>query len=473
MVVAAVWAGAAGAAVALAANGPATPAATRAADTLPFAFRERAFPVSVIDLEHRFYSGNKVLPRQDTGVHDAAGVRMRRLHGVLVDLPRLQATYGLLNLNTYRLSGDVFYLERALAQARRLVSNAVAAGDAWFIPTPIRCHRHGVGSEPIEPPYFSALAQGRTLLFFSRLAAVTAETRWRTAADRVFAAFVRVGARGGPQVTLVDDRGYVWLQEWPWAGWQPDDTYNGHISAAFGIYEYYCLSGDARARSLFRGAATTALEYAADFRQPGWVSHYCLAHLITNPNYHRIHVQQLLTLYRLTHDPGFARYADLFQGDYPAPDVSGTARIDAGVREVYRVTGGVPVPHSAVAFKAPERVRVTQRLRLRGHGIFLHIAGGRLSGLWLEEIPGRVYVQGAVVPLSYWPARRVELSPGRDYMVRTFGEDGSEVARAVVAAGTDLRAGRGAVVDGFHSVRLSGGAVDGYWLRLGRGVTVF
>jgi hypothetical protein len=452
--------------------GPAAAASGSAASAPVSSFRERDFAVPVMALVNRLYSGDRPVPRRDGGVHDAHGVRMRLVAGELRDLPRLQATYGLLNLNTYRLTGDGFFLERALAQAGRLVSNMVTSGGAWFVPTPISCHRHGVGSEPIAAPYFSALAQGRTLLFFSRLAAVTGEQRWRTAAGRVFAAFRLREPRRGPCVITVDDGSYLWLQEWPWAGWLPDDTFNGHISAAFGIYEYYCVTRDPLALSLFRGAATTVLHYAPTFRQPGWLSRYCLAHLITNPNYHRIHVQQLLVLHTFTREPEFAHYADLFESDYPAPSVSGSLRICAGTHVVARPAGEEAGARTAVTFAHPVRARVTRRQRMRGDGIFFRVASGPLSGQWIEEEPGRVYLPGPVVQLRYWPLRALTLAAGRTYTARLYGDGGAEVARATMAAGATLAADRGAVVDGYPSVRLSGGELNGYWLRLGSGVTL-
>jgi hypothetical protein len=451
----------------------AAPTLARAqAGGLPFPFRARDFAVRVVPLDHRLYSGHTSVPRRDSGVHDAAGVRMRRIHGVLHDLPRLQATYGLLNLNTYRITGDRYFLDRSLAQARRLAANAVSSNGAWFMPTPIRCGRHGRGSEPIGSPYYSALAQGRALLFFSRLAAVLGDERWRRAAERVFAAFPLAVPRRGPRVVMVDAGGYCWLQEWPWAGYVPDDTLNGHISAAFGIYEYYCLTGDARALELFRGAATTVLHYLPRFRQAGWISRYCLAHLIANANYHDIHVHQLRWLYTMTGEPDFARYADLFEADYPCPAVSGTAVVEPGSYPVVRLTGGVVTGRGTVTVSRRAGGRVTDRRRARGDGILLRFASGPLSGWWAEERPGRLYLPGVVVQLRYSPAREAALAAGRSYAAVAVEADGRTGAVTAVPGGVAMQVDRGAVVDGRHSVRIAGGPYDGLWLRLVRGVSV-
>ena len=94
-------------------------------------------------------------------------------HGRMYDFPRGQASYGLDNLNSYRLTRDKFYLDRALAQAERLLSYHDVGGDAWYYPNYPSRSRHGRPGELIKAPYYSALPQGRILLFFSRLAEVT------------------------------------------------------------------------------------------------------------------------------------------------------------------------------------------------------------------------------------------------------------------------------------------------------------
>ena len=83
---------------------------------------------------------------------------------------------------------------------------------------------------------------------------MTGLPKWRDAADHTFRAFLRPGPRSGPYILDVDSAGYYWLQEWPFAGMQPDDTLNGHNTSSYGIYEYYLVTHDARAKALFRAA---------------------------------------------------------------------------------------------------------------------------------------------------------------------------------------------------------------------------
>ena len=82
------------------------------------------------------YSVSAVLPREDPGVHDRYGVRMRRARGVLYDFPRGQSTYGLLNLSSYLVTDDQFYLDSALAQAHAAARDPRRCRGGVVLPQP-------------------------------------------------------------------------------------------------------------------------------------------------------------------------------------------------------------------------------------------------------------------------------------------------------------------------------------------------
>ncbi len=442
-----------------------------AAGALPF--KSYSYDLRDVSSGARPYAVSVVLPRVDPGVHDEYGVRMRRAHGVLYDFPRGQATYGLLNLSSYAVTDDAFYLDRALAQAQRLRDTRVVAGEAWYFPNRPSKHRHGKPGESIAAPYYSALAQGRVLMFFSRLAEVTGLEVWRDAADHTFACFLRAGPRSGPYVVNVDSRGCLWLQEWPWPGMRPDDTFNGHNSAAFGVYEYWHLTRDAQAQEVFRGAATTSQLYAGTFRRPGWISLYCLAHRDQNPYYHNYHVGQLLALYRMTGAVAFARCADQFSADYPKPGLSATMTVAPGRYAAVRFDGaGNVLERRTVTARRAVTTRVTRRQRLvpRG-GVYLRVAAAPWAGWWLAERPGKVFADGAVVVRSYDPVRSVSLLGGRAYRAVLLDKRG-RVEDSVALRPDEplsLPVSAGATVLGRPAVRLAEGEQARYWLLLEEG----
>jgi hypothetical protein len=442
------------------------PCAAPAADVLTY----DSYPYDLRDLgpAARPFSVAVAQPRVDPGVHDVYGVRMRSLDGVLYDFPRGQATWGLLNLSSYVVTHDTFYLDRALAQAQRLRETRVVAGDAWYFPNRPAKQRHGEPGEFIAAPYYSALAQGRVLMFFSRLAEVTGLEEWREAADHAFASFLRPGPCSGPYVMNVDARGCLWLQEWPWPGMRPDDTFNGHNSAAFGVYEYWHLTHDARALEVFRGAATTSQMYARVFRRPGWLSLYCLAHRDVNPFYHSYHVGQLLELYRMTGAVVFARYADQFSEDYPKPGLSTSMTVEPGRYAAVRFDGaGNVVDRRTVTARRVVHTRVTRRQRqVPGGDVYLRVAAAPWAGWWLAEQPDRVYADGAVVVRAYDPVRNVSLLAGRTYRAVLLDERGQVGDSVALQPDEPLPVSAGATVLGSPAVRLAAGERAKYWLLL-------
>ena len=86
----------------------------------------------------------------DTGVHDADGVRMIRIGTKLFDHPVAQAQYGLANVASFDLTTDTRYLDRAIAQATRLVDAKVVSRDAWYFPYPFDFALHGRVAETMR-----------------------------------------------------------------------------------------------------------------------------------------------------------------------------------------------------------------------------------------------------------------------------------------------------------------------------------
>ena len=406
-------------------------------------------------------------PLIDTGVHDAAGVRMVLIDGTLWNHVSAQARYGLDNVNAYRASDSAadraVYLARAEVQAQRLIDRSVAMGDAWLHP-----YSYVWGS--MQPPWYSALGQGYALSLFIRLYELTGDASYKTAADATFASFLDAGPTETPWVSDVDPSGHLWLQEYP--GSASECVFNGDMVAALGLYDYYRVTADPRALALFRGAATTVVDYTGSYRRAGWRSLYCLgdsAHT-ANPGYHEVVVQQLLAFFAITADPRFARWADTLENDYPRSAVSGTATVAAGKHTVLHYAGtGRIVGRRAISSQATLHLAVSARERIHGRpGYWLLIAGGPWRGYWIEEQAPKVYVAGQLVTLPYAPSRSLTLPGGKIYAFHHYSVDGAVTATlhfSPTAAAT-MQVNARAVVNGRAQVRASSGRFSGYWVRL-------
>lgn len=363
--------------------------------TLPF---ESPKPISLID----------------DRLHDAQGVRMFRLRGQVFNQPVLQAEYGLLNLNAYRLTRDWRYLRRAIAQANRLVATRVHVGNAWFEPYRYAEYLHGLRTDLEKPPWYSAMAQGEALSLFVRLYEVTKNRHWKYAADHTFASFLVPASSHHPWIDHVDKNGYLWLDEFAYKRANKSDlTYNGHNFASYGLYDYAMLTRDAQAAKLLDGAWCTTAHYAPTFRRPGWQSSYCLAHPdISTAKYHQVVIAQFDELYSLSHQPLFADFADSYVDDFPYPRVTGSATILPGQVTAYQFdVNGRVVRQQTVTLGAVGSQPIDARSRIRGRGVFLHVARGPLAGWWVAEDPSQAWMDQPVVERVFSPARPTDL-PG-------------------------------------------------------------
>ena len=108
------------------------------------------------------------MPLVDDGVHDAQGVRMFLIGTTQFNHPVAQAQYGLANLSSYALTNNATFLNRAIAQANRLLSLKVASRGAWFFPYPFNFALHGIAADTMVAPWYSGMAQGQALSLFVR-----------------------------------------------------------------------------------------------------------------------------------------------------------------------------------------------------------------------------------------------------------------------------------------------------------------
>jgi hypothetical protein len=448
------------------------PAPARAA--VPFSFNATAYGIRALDPTTWPYYTTAVIPLVDTGVHDAAGVRMVNIGGVIYNHPVAQAQYAIANLYSYLATSDVTYLTRAEAQAQRLVDTAVASRGALYFPYPFNFKRHGSSSDVMVAPWYSAMAQGQALTVFVRLYEVTGNEAWRTAADSAYASFLNPKAAGMPWTVFVDSAGYLWLEEY--AKDPPDRTYNGQTFALYGLWDYHRLTANPDALQLLRGALTTVAHYFPSIRTTSWISKYCLTHGTLSSTYHQTHLRQLLKLYTITGNVTFARNSDLLYVDYPYPLVSGTVRFAAGNHVGYRfnATGGVTATKSATLSKvstAPFNGR--QRIRNKS-GSWLMITAGIWAGYWILEIPGRSYVPGEIPVLAqhYDPVRKISFAPGT-YTGYTFSATGAVTGsrRATLTKNSSAAGSKRVTINGTQYIAMTTGIWAGYYIPLTTGVS--
>jgi hypothetical protein len=431
--------------------------------SVPLTFGSYDFVLGASDA--RPYAVSTPSPVEGWGVVDATGVRMVSVGGRLQDHPVAQAEYGIALLESYLVSKDSRHLDLAKKQAQRLIDRVVWYQRAWFYPYGFRYRVHA-RYDLFEPPWFSQLAQGLALTLFSRLAQVTGDITYRRAADYTMRSFLVTARAGSPWGTYVVG-GRLWFDEYPNPGVvRGDRTYNGHMFASWGLWDYWSLTGSAEAKALLLGGLTTYLQMNPLVRHEGWQSRYCLAHGNDAGYYHSVHMGQLVMTYALTGAWAFARAADLLYGDYPLRDAGGTVRLVAGSHAGYRFgsTGQILAtrtitPSALTSAPSSGRDKVPGRRET-----WYSVTAGSLAGYRVAETAGQVYQLGEYATLGYYldrPARVLTPTPKAYRMA----PDGTMAATTTdYVAGSAATIDRRAFLNGREHLRLGDGPYAGQWV---------
>ena len=455
--------------------GSEVPSRRQAPGLVPFSYDTSAFRLDRLPPQRRPYARTAAVPVQDRELHDASGVRLFRWKGTPHDHPVAQAQYGLALLESHRLTRKPEYLRRAGLQAQRLVTRRVLREGAWFYPYAFGLPVHGNG-EQLSAPWYSMMAQGQALSLFARLAEVTGQARWRTAAAATFAGYLLKPRVGAPWGVYVRD-GLLWLEEYPsTSGVGGDLTYNGHVFSLFGLYDYTILTGDPRAAALTRGALVTAQEAMPRIRRPGRRSRYCARHDSDAGKYHAIHIDQHLLMLDITGDPAFARIADQLYADAPTPSAADRP-LARTPEQVYLAAG----EHEAVTFDkeggvpARRRVRLarstTQPLGRTGRGrvpgqpqLWYELGDGPLAGWSVAELPGVRHQVGLYAAMAYPRRRPATVRGDRPLALAVTEEGGVRSTGTTLTAGTDVTVDARGVIDGVEHLRLASGPWRGSWV---------
>lgn len=248
--------------------------------------------------------------------HDAAGIPMKRVGTKLYYSPAGAIQYAIRMEDAYRRSRDADYLAIADKVLAKMMAIGVRSNAGVYLPYKYSFALHGISTEVMRAPWFSAMAQGLALSLAVRLYRDTANPKYLTDANLLFATFRHVGRGVNPWVTYIDGGRYLWLEEYPENRTPSDHAANGFNFAVFGLYDYYEETHDARALQILRASLTTMRHYVGQYRIPGSYSKYCLRHGRPQAKYHTIVTWQLVFLYKISGDSYFSSMSRLFTNDY-------------------------------------------------------------------------------------------------------------------------------------------------------------
>ena len=374
--------------------------------------------------------------------------------------------------NSYRVTKDPAYLTAAQNAAQKLVDIKVVVGDAWFYPYDFDFAVHGDTTETLKAPWYSAMAQGYALTAFVRLFEHTGEARWKTAADATFQALRHAPQPGLPWVSWVDADSNLWLEEYP----RPQVTnsekvLNGHGFAAYGLYDYWNLTGDPEALRLFNGGSTTMERLIlSEFRVPNYASYYSLRHKVRSITYHQVHIDEFVKLYQLTRRPRYATAANAYRTDFPSRySAVQTVQLTPRATRAYQLDANKAIVRSrTVSFSRNTSAPGNVRLRLPTGQIMLRISSGPYTDWWFPERYSAAWMLGPRDVQRHVPrALAITLLPAT-YTAYRYDSAGrrSGAKVATISTATTVSTAATATIDGRGAMWISSGTFAGHWVPL-------
>jgi heparosan-N-sulfate-glucuronate 5-epimerase len=208
------------------------------------------------------------------------------------------------------LEGDPGAMEHFRYLCTLLEESAEIRSDEWRWPYDV-----GVRKYKIDPPTYSAMAQAQIASAFVRAYLAAANPRH---AEIALAAIRPLVNDGDSDLVSMTSAGPV-LEES--LSSPPSHILNGWIFSLWGLWDVAVGIGDERAEKTY-DASLNCLRQMLDKYDIGWWTRYSLyPHLLPDlakPFYHRLHIDQVEVLYRLTGFDEFGRAARRWRG-YDTP----------------------------------------------------------------------------------------------------------------------------------------------------------
>lgn len=196
-------------------------------------------------------------------------------------------------------------LFEAFLEHKVVLSNGITL---WYYP-PYKYY------ENQKVPWTSAMSQGQMLAVLARAFFHTKDQKHLEIGKSVLKSFQVTIEEGG--VVYEDDFGVFYEEFAYWEEDKRNHTLNGMLSALFGIYDFYKVTGLLEAKSVFDIGVKT-IKTNLHLYDHGYCSSYDLRHLVDPVNnfvllqgrYNAVHVGHLKILHTMTDDDYFLAYAE-------------------------------------------------------------------------------------------------------------------------------------------------------------------
>ncbi len=283
--------------------------------TYEFDFTYDEYDVVNLEISERWHNWMSPIGFELDFPHDTDGVIVSLWNGEYHYHPWKVCDKALRYLAGYQQTSDEGYLDFVYRYARKLAEVGIREDDGIYLPYTFDFALHAGGEYDIMmAPWYSGLAQGMALSFFSRAFETIGDPYLKGIADSLFNTFFLMDAESDAWTAYVDSLSYYWIEEYPFS--PKSHVLNGFLTAIFGLHDYFLITRDERCRILFQASCTAMAEYLNDYRNPGDTSYYCLLHRSLLLSYHRLVIRQLRYMTDITSDPFFGAFADTLEADH-------------------------------------------------------------------------------------------------------------------------------------------------------------
>ncbi|MDI6812225.1 MAG: D-glucuronyl C5-epimerase family protein [Desulfitobacteriaceae bacterium] len=243
------------------------------------------------------------------GVFDEGQIPMVEIDGHLSYLPVTIAQYALGHYDAYLETGKRTHLEVLLLCADWFVERLVESVPGvwgWL-------NEHDKDIYALKSPWLSALSQGQALSVLARAYVETQDEKYLHCGERSLKAFSVPVADGGLVAQL---QGEDFYEEYPSV--IPSYVLNGLIFALWGLWDFYLAGKNAQARERYATGLQTLQHHLGRYDR-GWLRWSLYDRYpfriadIASIFYHKLHIQQLRAMSRLTGDERFNVLAERWE----------------------------------------------------------------------------------------------------------------------------------------------------------------
>ncbi len=230
------------------------------------------------------------------GNYDENEIPLVNLNGEDTYIPVTIAQYALGNYDRFIDTNDIKYIQIVKKCADWFIDNIIELGinNKGYI------HNNNQEIYKIQAPWFSALAQAQAISVLSRYYNYSKDKKYLDSALELLKSF-EVNVADGGIFNLLNEN--YFYEEYP--SKTPSYVLNGFIFSLWGLLDLYIVSNNSKAKELYDNGIITLKNniHLYNIKWLGW-SRYDLYPFkiknITSIFYHKLHVEQLKAMYRLT-----------------------------------------------------------------------------------------------------------------------------------------------------------------------------